>query len=499
MTLPTRDVTLTIYDEGDAENVTESKFSVDPRDIAYVDIQARARDRMDEAEFVLHDNHGRYAGEDYIDQGDRVEVEIPLTEGSVYGDGFYSRGRYGAQRPITWVGRVLNDDRNQPQPGISELTFSATDYVGDILSDRTVTNAYVDDDVGEIVRDMVERQASEVDADRVPDFDITTDVSYSSADLWDVVNQLAARADALPRHDGTDLIFDPLDNLDHTFELGQHDYFLPWTTSTDVDIKNTVRVDSGKSRAEEHDQSDVDDFVEVSEDQREITRLRARKAEVHSVELFVRRGDGDNDLSVRLQSDEGGEPVAIDDYDSDLTDARWQADNLPADGPQSFFFDEHTLPDRDPWLIIEGGGEEPHEVGVTAGGDIAYTSYYPHQINFEVTSQASEERYGTRDIQIERDNLETLVATRDAARAELAKRAWPTKTIEFEAQSSRAHALRPGETVTVDKPDEDAVGDFVVTENETVFDGEGINMHSYITAEWRRGILDPEIAAGTAE
>lgn len=514
MTIPIRDCQIDVYrnertDIGDANPA----FTIDQNDIAGFDIQARVDDQLDEATLTLHNHHSRYSIENYIETSDRLDVEIALGEPTrldtdAWGVGVWGEGTWGSTAPeegdaptVRWTGRVLDLDRSRDQPGLATLNLAATDWVGAILADRTVTNAYIDEDIGAIIRDICRRKASEIDSSGVPDFGISTDVKYTSADCWDAVNQLAARADGLVSQDGLILRVDPIEDLGFALTLEPGDVFLPWTTTVDDTVKNIVRVDSGTARKVEREQTEVDpdSFERVaagdedtgSEPQRILYRLRARKAAVHSIELWTRRVSDEDSVEVRLQSDEGGAPVDIEDPDSDIASTRWEADNLTADGWTSFFFADHTLADRDPWLIIESDGETGHDIGHSAAGTLAYISYYPHPLNFEVVERDSVDRYGAREIQIERDNLETLVATRDAAQAELARRAWPSKTIEFAARSERAHALVPGEVIAADVPSEDAVGEYIVTERSSAFDGAEVTLDTAITAEWRRGILAP--------
>lgn len=443
-----------------------------------VSIDERAQDVMDESAIDIDE-----AGVDVPDAlrvGDRARFNVTVHEGG------------STTRQIQWTGRIkpVTNARDDVAPGT--LAADAADYVGSIIADRTITGAYVGEDVGAIIRDIVENKASEVDASGVPDLGITTDEFFDSTDAWDAIVALAARGDALIRQDGTQLLIDPIDSLPFAFALEPSDYTLPWETKTDDDIKNVVRVDAGTNRKEEESQLTQTAYERVTESSRLTHRLRARKSEIHSVDLWTRQVSSNEDLIVRLQADEGGAPVDINDEDSDIESASWDADNVRNEDFTAVFFPSHDLPDRDPWMIIETGGSEGHDIGIDdSTGEPTYTSFYPHPLTYEATDTESIAEYGQREISVDRDNLETITAAQDAVDQELARRAWPRKTIKFEANSPRAHALAPGDRIDVDNPSEDAVGEFIVMETSHTFDATTVQLDTTITASWRKGILAP--------
>lgn len=467
---------------------------VDAGDLVSVQTEARADKALDEGKIDL-----RHPTDVDLRLGDHVRFRATLGKSGeqTYGSGMYTFGGYsGAPVELDWHGRIepARITRNNVSSGT--VATDAAGWVGGILKDRSITASYTGEDIGYIIRDIVDRKAPEVSAEYVPNFDETTDAFFQSRDCWDAIVGLAATADVLIMVRGHELHVEPIDNLNPLFQLEPRDYGLPWKTDIDDDVNNIVRVDSGVSRQLEDADETVDGWTRVTDTDRVTERLRARKSEIHSIEIRVRRDDdSDDDLRVRLQADEGGAPVAINDDDSDIQSERRSDGDLPGEGWQTFFFADHTLPDRDPWLIIEAGGETGHEVALadTASTAPTFRSFYPHPINFEVSSNDSINKYGVREIRIERENLETQTAARDAARSELARRAYPTKTIQFPAQSPRAHSLEPGDVVTVDRPEEGAVGEFIVVERSQTFNADTIAVETDITATWRKGVLAPNV------
>lgn len=484
---------LSVYHEDTPDSDTPDVV-IDGPDLVAVEFAARVDEWIDEASITSH-HPGLDANSDFnydLRIGDRIVFDATLAGGGgayggVYGD-VYSGGA-----SVSWTGRVqpTETSRDELGRGNASLAVGAGDYVGDILSNRKITKTWIDKDVGAVIRDVVELKASEVDASNVPDLGVTTDVFFSGRDCWDAVIALASRADAIVYGDGVELHVEAISGLTPTFTLDRSDYVLPWNTHTSDDVKNVVRVDSGVSRQQEDAQETQDSFTRVTSSSRVTEQLRARKASIHSVELYVDKVDAaeNESLRVRLQADEAGAPVAIDDSDSDIDMAEWSGDDLPDGGWQTLFFGEHTLADRDPWLIVETDGDTGHDVGVDANGNLTYRSFYPHPVNFEVSDPASIDEYGQREIRVEKQNLATLTAARDAANAELARRVYPPKTIEFEAASFRTHTLEPGDVITVDEPDQNAVGDFIVTEVNSTYDSQTIQLQTNITATWRKGVL----------
>lgn len=489
--IPSGQVNEISYSERADEVLDEAEIEVDlPKNSEY-DLSLGDRVRFSVtviAPIKQYTNPPGY-GEDYGEYFGGGESETSIGEyGGAYG------GPYGSTAiEIDWTGRVRPSSRDRGEPGSVDAVISAeaTDYVGDILSNRSITETYIDEDVGYIIRDIVSEKVTEVDASNVPDFGVTTDAFFQSRDCFDAIINLAAKADCILQTQGEELHIDPIDDLPYAFDLEPLDYTLPWQTRVGDDVENVVRVDSGVSRQLESANENQSDLVRVTDTNRFSTTLRARKSQIHSTAIYVDAVADNEELRLRVQADEGGAPIAPNDEDSDIVNASWPAGNLPDGGWKSFFFADHTLPERDVWLIIESSGTEGHDIGVDVNGDLSYRSYYPHPLNFEVAHQESINEYGVREVRIERDNLETIVATRDAARSELARRAFPGKTITFSADSGRAHGLSPGDVIGVNNPEEDAVGDFIVVEVDRTFSSATTGLDSKITAIWRKGVLAP--------
>lgn len=438
-----------------------------------VEISSRAQDVLDETsiEVFVSDEDA-----DALRVGDQIQYTAAFSDDD------------GAEHQIQWMGQITPVENQRDNTDAGWLSTEATDYVGSILADRIITASYLDEDVGAIIRDIVEKQGSEVDASGVPDLGMSTDAFYNGENVWDMVVGLAARADAIIRQDGDELLVDPISALPFQFDLGPDDYVLPWTTKTSDDIKNVIRVDAGTNRKEEQAQETQTNTQRVTDSERLTHQLRARKSEVHSVDLWAEQVSDEDALVIRLQAGEDGAPVDVDDSDSDIENAEWPADDLPTDGDfVSLFFSDHTLPDRDPWMIIEADGDEGQDVGVNDDGEPTYRSYYPHPMNYEASDTDSVEEYGAREMTVNHDNLETTAAARDAVDEHLAQEAWPMKTVTFEADSPRAHMLETGDRIGVDRPQDNAEGEFIVT--EVVHTVESVYLQTDITATWRKGIL----------
>ncbi|WP_331232703.1 hypothetical protein [Natronorarus salvus] len=509
MTVTVTDAELRVWHQDQlAEGDDEADADPDPHTIIgtdglrSVEFAAHADTLKDEASIECY--HPSAGGPDLLYDlrvGDRIEfhglISTPVGGSETWGEGTWGEGVWGGGDDgipdVRWMGRVQPTETSRDQIGRhnGSLSADATDWCGDILSNRKITGSWVGRDAGAVIRDIVRRKASEIDASEIPDIGDDVEVYYASKDCWDAVTELAALGDGLLLQEGRKLLLEPIEGLGPAIELTHDDYYLPWQTHTDNDVKNVVRIDSGESRQIEHEQGVQDDLERVTSESRITHQLRARKSRVHSVDLYVDAESDDEDLKVRLQADEDGEPVAIDDEDSDIDSAEWSASDLPSGGWQSFFFSDEILPDRDPWMIIETEGDEGHDIGVREDGVPTYTSFYPHPVNFEATDSASIADYGAREIPIEKDNLRTLTAARDAAIAELRRRAYPTKTISFPARSPRAHLLEPGDLISVDEPGENAVGEFIVVETARTFDSDRVRLETEITATWRKGVLAP--------
>lgn len=471
-------------------------------EINSVKIDARVDDWMDEASIscwhpssglAIRTESGAYSTSPYgemYDGEDTLEYDLSVGDMIVFNVEVIDGN--DQLSTISWTGRVQPTEHKRDQLGRADasLDASATDYVGDILSDRKVTRTWINKDVGKVIRDVVQRKANEVDASNVPDLGVTTDVFFDQRDCWDGVMTLANRADSIVYAVGNQLHVQPISGLSLDFKLTREDYALPWSTHTSDDLKNVVRVDSGVTRQEEDAQETQTGWHRVTASDRLLVQLTARKSTIHSIDLYVDQVADNEDLRIRLQADDGGTPIEVGNTESDIDMSEWGADELPTQGWHTFFFSDHKLPDRNPWLIIESEGDTGHDVGINDTGVPTYVSYYPHPVNFEVSSQDSIEQFGgARETSLQKQNLATLTAARDAARGELAKRAFPPKTVAFSAESPRAHLLEPGDMFTVDEKQEDAVGEFVATEVSRTYDADRTTLDTQITATWRKGVL----------
>lgn len=483
-----RDVEVRVWHQNTAES-TDPDTILGPDVLTNITTESRSADVADEATIDLVDRDNNATD---LRMGDRVEVYSLLGERGV-GFGTSYGTEYGGPTETTRTLRAKSPKVSEGHPGVNgtRISTNATDWIAGIIGKRNITGHWLGEDIGAIIRDIVERKASEVDASNVPDLGVTTDIRCQNDNAWDTIVSLAARADAITLQQGTELHVTPISGLERAFDLTTDDWRYPFDVDTDDKVKNVIRVDSGTGRREESVQETTSSWVTVTQSSRETHRLRARKSAIHSVDLYVRKVS-DERLKIRLQADEGGAPVAIEDEDSNIDTAAWPADELPSEGWQAFFFDDHVLPDRDPWLIIETEGDTGHDIAVDGSGVPAHRSYYPHPLAFEDTDQDSIDEYGPREHQVDRDGLDTTVAVQDAVRGELAKLAWPEKTVTFPAASPRAHALEPGQIIGVDKPDENAVGDFIVTEVARTLDSDTATVSTDITATWRKGVRAPQ-------
>lgn len=480
-------------DFGDPDDPPDAVIPAEKFD--QVGIEARADEILDEASLTV--DHPGYDGDYDLSLGDRVRYDATVAgEGETYyGEGIYGEGLYGgAERDIQWTGRIRPTNRGRDQIGSEKLDADGTDFVGGILAERNITGTWIDTDVGEIIRDICEQKASEVDASGIPDLGVTTDQFFQSRNAWDAITTLAAKGDVILYEERNQLLADPITELTPQFELQPSDHGLPFDVQTDDDCKNVIRVDSGVTRQLETSQETVDSWTRVTDTNRITHRVPARKSQIHSVDLYVSDADNSDDIRVRVQADDGGgAPVDPGNEDSDIVAETVKSDNLPGEGWATIFLPDHTLPPRgDPWLLIEATGSDGHDVGVDANGVPTFRSHYPHPLNFEASDSESIAKYGARDDQVEKKNLETLVATRDAAKAELARRAYPGKTVTFPARSARCHALEPGDMITIPRPEDNADGEFIVAERSQTFDAERASVETVLTLTWRKGIFAPQ-------
>lgn len=529
MTLYVRNATLAVYDpavEIDASSATPKlTITRSDGDLLSADISQRLANWKDDAQFTIDNSRGRYSSE--ISSGDivlfAVEYDDDTAQRGGYGGTSYGEAAYGGISTALerrWLGQIRGP-LSYAGSGADqmEIDIDASDLVSGVLSDRIVYDNYeerpiatpgmiedteINPDRG-IVNSVLQTHAPELNRTGVDPIEHQIDKFSDGINLLELLADLSAEGDAVMSGVGDTVIFTPQADIEPLFELTWADLGTGELRVVDDDLHNDIRVDGGVAPALDDEQPTVEESVVLTEDNQVRHRISTRKSRLDRIELWTMRNPASQDqILVRLQKDDGTGERPIDPFNEESDIARHQLPHyfLSVNDFTTFLIPEHTLPEPNPWVIIEGTGggrqldddeengeidgstenspstefddDEPqyHSIGVrTSDGVPAYRAFHLYPIAVRVSDDESIRHFGRRQMRIKRDNITTMNAARTIAEAQLRHSRLPEREVIGDAHSLRAHELVPGEGVTVEFPRLTATGEFVVTERSDQFAG----------------------------
>jgi len=475
MTRLIADAELRAYDPG-----AETPFATVPgTDLATVKISERAQGEIDQGSISIPNHDGNYDDLD-VTTGDRLEFAVQLE-----GESSLDQRWTAVAKPPSYT---LEGARRR------RIEIPARDFVFATLSWRQAYRDFEDTAIAgssnAIVDTLLAAEAPEIDRSQIASVTQTTDQFVNGRDLRSViVEELAPVADAVVAQDGTSLVFEPLGNVSVKHPLTPADFRGEISVSgSDDDLTTLVRVDGGTDHDVDDSQPTQSATVRVTDSSRAMTQIDTRKSEVDRVEIYTEPdGASTDDLTVRLQADDGGSPIDVTDRTSDIAQKSLSPEFLADGGLTTFILPNHSLPpDENPWLIVEASGSTGHDVGVDGSGNLTFTASYPYPLLTRAIDDQAADEYRRRDERIRDDSLETFAAVQDKATSRLRHAAAPSRQLSGEAESLRAHRLKPGDLVDTTAADWQGApvsGAFLVTERSTTFDGGSTRLSTDLTLQ----------------
>jgi hypothetical protein len=490
-----------VYKPGNEAAATPDLF-IPSDDLASVAFNDRINRRKDTGTVAVHNDDGSYsAGDPRVDSGDLIRFYTAFRDDSVHypdGDavgGAFGDGGFGGRRR-RWTAMVRDVELSYEGPDTSTLTLNCDDFAFAVLSLRRVFNAFEDTAISgseaAILDTLLANNAPEVDRSGIQTVGETTSATYDGTNLLEAAVSLTSRANAVMRADDTGLEFRPLADLRATPRLAPSGADVSAFTSTfsDTGVANQVRVDGGKDRSVDDEQPTQDGYASVDQSNRLTFRVSTRKSNINRLELWTRPTGSEEDVVVRLQKDAGGQPVDVTDEESDIDTAQLSHEFLAADGFTTFIFgSNHTLPEPNPWVIIETDGDGGQDIGVdtsqtSASGDplAAYRAYFEYDLTVRQTDTASTRQYRLREARISKDNIATLEEAYDVAGEKIDHDSTPEQTVEFAADTLALHEVQAGDVLELDFPRERVAGDYIVTERSDTYGGMVVSTDLTVTA-----------------
>lgn len=473
-----------------ATSRSDADYIISGKDIDAFSISERANELKDSAKISVDNYDGVHTGK--LDHGDRIEFwaegELSAESQDRYGETKYGKGTYSGGLVRQWTGMVRNYTvSNDGGPAFS-IDADAEDFVYAVLGARRHYASYRGDSLAgsssAILNTALRQDAPEIDRSELKSVGVNTDIPWNGKPLLDLLNECLERGDAVAYADGTTLHFHEPGGVVPEFTASSEsgDWFGGASVkSNDDELINQLRVNGGSS-------PDLDDelakagTMTATESTRATAQVQTRKSEIDYIEIWTDRTGSEEDVIVRLQKDEAGAPIAINDSKSDIVRKELSHEFISKGDWTTFLLPEHTLPEPNPWVIVQTSGTTGQTIGTDGGGTqtAAYKAWFPFPVNVQTTAPGSASDYRRRDGKLTDESLRTSTAAYDAGNAHLRHRAEPRKTVEFEARSARAHGLQLGELIDISDPRLGVDERFVVVERGT--DYQGSTLRTTITA-----------------
>lgn len=456
-----------------------------------VSVEPRLQGDIDQGTISLGNFDGYYGvNQNPITRGDKVEWRVALK-----GDGSYGVN-YGLDfggRSVRWTGLVTETGYETvgpgdgPTQGPSYLTLDTSDFVFQVLADRTVYRVFEDEPIPEIIQALVDLKAPEITTDLV-NISQTASVVSNGLNLLEVVTSLAVRGDCVLWSEGDSLVMRRVDDLAPQFTISPstNDISYPWSVTTNPDdLVNFVRVDGGDANALDDAQETQTGYYTVTDSDRLTYRLAPTRSRADRIELYTRKTGSGEGIRVRIQRDDGGAPLNPGSDSADIVSGKLESDDgrFEDDGWSVFFLDDHVFHDQDPWLIIESDGEAGQDVGVNGSNEPAFRSYYRYPIIAEQSDPQSQNKYRRIETTENDDSLRTFDSAIDKAGEVLEHNNEPRKEFEADAQSPRLQNLEIGDVVTLDFPRVGAVGDYILSSRSDSYADGNIHWNVSVTLQ----------------
>jgi hypothetical protein len=437
-------------------------------DLVAVDGGLRLSNRKDQGTILALNDDGQYSqsdGRPRIHSGDRLD--------------FFVRHEDEDQPSRRWVVMVRDVERTRGGPNSSSIELTVEDYAMSIMSKRKVYNSFdrvqIAGSPESILNTVLRNEAPAIDRSLISNADReATSVNCDGTNLLELSQTLARRAGAHMRSEGTGLRF-AVPREYPTYAPDKRTIGGVQNKTTDGGMVNEIRVHGGRGRAVDEEQPNQSGYTTVAPGSPIMFQVSSRKTTLDRIQLWLHKQNEDGNMNVRIQK--GNEantgPIEPDDVDSDIDSHTLNHEFLDNDGFTPFDFGDHSLPDPDPWIIVEaeGEGDPSQELGVDADGNLTYIAEFGYPVRVRKSESDSINRYRTREGTKRRKDSPTEIEALALANEVLNHESAPENKVKFEAVEPEAHYYFPGDRLTLNYQREGAVGEFMITERSDKYDG----------------------------
>lgn len=473
--IPTVDGSVEVYDP----RFEGQKGVVDSEHIENLSFTERTGYRKDSGDLTISNDDRQYDG--LISSGDALHFNVKFGGNFLdpWGSGRWDEGKWAQTRNV-WAGqarkvtRTYNDQKR-------EISIEMDDYVFSVLSNRNVTGVYENDSVREILIKEIGRNAPEIRPHIPKEIDETITITFDGDSLFDAIDDLLTHIGAKAHAWKDILVIRYNETKEPRFTAELEDLTVADVLETDQGLANEITLHGGTGYAESpFAVTDSAFFAIIHPDDHLRWQIETEKAEIAKVDvrLSATQEPGEGALNLRLQRDNDG-PIDLQDERKDIASARLDHDQLinhyrGEEGEDlwvRFEFPEHTLPEPNPWAILEVEGEEPQRIVMNEDRDILHIPYYPYNIQASRTDVQSVQEFGRREKRVEAEHIDSTQEAQDKLFELIQRHSNTVKVLQAEAMTPRMHNLRAGELIHFDLPEMNTTGDYLVQERSDTFDG----------------------------
>lgn len=477
MTLPLSSGYIEVYKPSE----TDPTLTIGSPDLERVTVSQEVQDASGKGTIRVNNVDGKYSGE--ITRGDRIEFHAQLGTGgsssvTLYGDGTYGSGSYGIQDGDMrrWTGLAKIPRYSFAGPGTREINIDAQPFAFGVMGSlgRKVDNAFRGRSVSYIAKQILQDEASVLEPSGIADFDTVYDIEWDGRSLLKAMEELANVVDAALFARGKTVYMEPIDNVPILWEADHDDFEGGWDVDpVDDKIWNEIRIEGGVDNDVGDSQLNQSGYTTITQENRVQFQMNLTKSRTNQVDLWTNPTGSQEDYKVRIQEDIGGSPTAPGDSSKDLAAKTLSYQFIEDDGFTEFLLERTSLPDPNPWVIVETSGSSGQEIGVDSNGNEAYRGYYHYPIITQESNDDSIDEYRRSEHRVERKSITTAEAASTLVESLLAHHNKPRKEFSTNAGSLRAHRLRPADAIRLDFPKDTAVGGYILTTRQDTYAPDG--------------------------
>lgn len=455
----------------------QADYTIPAEEIIELNISAQANELKDSAKLAVRNRFGIHSG--VVRHGDRIEFwvedERVSTADHQYGQTQYGLTSYSSGPVLEWTGYVRNYSIDSLGGGNYTLNVDAEDFVYAILGSRRFYGTFSDKPLAgssdSILNEALQTAAPELDRSRLDDVGITASYVSNGKYLLDILRDCLALGDAVSASENTSLVFTDPEALGEEFTMtpASEDYSRESYKSNDDNLVNSIRVRGGASPKLDVEDATVSSTNVVTEDQYVSAQVSTRKSSIAEVEVYTLPSGAEEDVTVAIQDDDGGSPIAPLDSKSDIVRKTLSHEFLASSDWTTFIMPGHTLPSENVHIVVRGGGSTGQNIGVTGTGSASYRVYFPYTTTVSVDDYDSQDLYRRRDGKHIDETIRSTKSAEQVGKATLRHDAWPKESFSFDAYSGRSYTLNCSDIVRIEDNNLAVDGLFVIMSAETTY------------------------------